>query len=1153
MSPARSLACLLGATCASLAALLLAHPTAHAETKTHWRIGTADGAGAEFTAGSVARLVYEVEAAPGPTAWRQDQASANTGAPAYTIRFALAVLPKVSPVLELDGFFTTMAPETGVVTVNGTEGRFQIRPRFGPATDYEQGNATTFSLLRIRAPIDRSLLRIGRNEIALSFTGITEKLTVNATVVENRIGTVSYDTVALVDQAAEAPAVAASVEPTLFFQRRGPGLVELTDVVVRHRRPFARGRVSLRVGAATVSTDLRASRAAFGEEVFALEVPAVDQPTPYTLEVELDGEVHRSSGEFRPARRWTLFATLQNHSDIGYTDYQPDVQELHNRNVDDVVRILDEHPQHKFVLESTWLAENFLSSREPGPREKLLRFAREGRVEISPFFLNLLTGLCTGEELYRSLYPAKQLQRAHGIPLRAASMTDVPTHSWFLPGLLADAGIGGLSIGSNQHRGQILLESPLAENSPFYWEGADGRKILVWYARVYGQLLRLLGDQGSPERLRRSLPQFMTRFVRDDYPLDSLLLYGLYGDNMEIRDGEVTLFRDWNQQYAYPRLIASTHAEYFDHVRASGARLPTYRGDGGAYWEDGAGSSAAETARNRETQRLLPPAEVAATLATLLAPSQQYPQSQFTTAWKDLLFYDEHTWGANRSITQPDRDIVRGQWMFKRAYADRANLSAHALWLGAMDRLVRHISVEGQTLFVFNSDAVARSSVIQTDLDPGTSLTDPSTGQSLKLRVVRRHDGFETVRFVVPDVPALGYRAFTLGRGRAAEASTNRNSWEISSRHYRLRVDPATGAIAELEDLALRRQLVDASAPFKLNQVVHVSGGEGTRVVNNNLAPEAELKLEGAGGAVLVRNTGDSLTVHTRAPHLPTIETTITLYDDLRRVDIVNRLVKEETRAKEAVYFAFPFDVGRPQLSVESQAGWVRPNEDQLPGAAREWFATQNAVVARGDGVAVVWASPDTPLVTLTDINRGRWVTDLPVSNAHIYAYAMNNYWVTNYKAAQSGEFQFRFSLTSAAAIDPVAASRFSADTRSPPLAFQMVNAGSNRVRPAQRALPLGHGAFFEIDAGHAQISAFKPAEDGDGFILRLREIGGSAGTVKLTSPWFPLLACQLTNALEDNTRALTVTDQRTVDLPIEPFRFATFRLRLGRNPELPP
>lgn len=1110
-----------------------------------WRIDLTERSPHPFAQASGAPVLYDVDGPDSARRWRQDQVAANENPPVYTVRFDLEKVPAEAPVLVLELFFTSMAPGTVVLKVNGTEGRFRISPGVGKPKNYEQANATTFSAQTVRAPIPSRLLARGRNEIGICFTDIPEKLKGDITAVESRIGTVSYESLALVSGGERPPAV--SVEPTIFFQRKEGGLVELVDVVVRHEAPFARGQVKLTVGGVLVESEVRGSSAAFGETTFQLAVPAVENAIPGVVECDLDGAVQRRDVQFRPAKRWTLFATLQNHSDIGYTDYQPGVQELHNRNVDDVLRVLDAHPRHKFVLESTWLAENYLRSRPAEQGRRLMEHARAGRLEVSPFYLNLLTGLCTGEELHRALYPAKRLQREHGLPMRAASMTDIPSHSWFLPGLLAEAGVDGLSIGSNQHRGQILMGSNLAETSPFYWEGADGRRVLVWYARVYGQLLRLVGDHGTTERLQRSLPQFMARFLRDDYPLDSLLLYGLYGDNMEVREGEVALFEEWNKTFAYPRIVASTHADYFEHVRATAKHdIPVYRGDGGAYWEDGAASSATETIRNRDSQRLLPAAEMVTALAHLFAPQENYPHASFEEAWRNVLFYDEHTWGANRSISQPDRDIVRGQWDFKQAYAERGHLAARALWLGGMNRLVRQISLEGQTLFVFNPDARTRSGVIEADLDPGVTLVDPLTGEAVPTAIVKRHDGFDTVRFVADDVPGIGYRSYTLRRGRAPDLPPSRSGWEIASRHYRVRLDPQTGAIVELEDLALGRQLADPASPYGLNQLIYVSGGEGTRVVNNNTSPEAVLTRTPASGAVLVRNTGDSIVVRSSAPNVPEIETTITVYDELQRVDIVNRVVKTETRAKEAVYFAFPFAVESPELACESQAGWVRPNRDQLPGAAREWFATQNVVVARGRDHVVAWASPDAPLCTLTEINRGLWLTDLPVTNAHVFSYAMNNYWVTNYKASQGGEMTFRYSITSERRLSEAEASRFSADTRYPLLPFQMVHTGSNRVKPVQRALPAGQGAFFEIDPAQVQVSAFKAAEDGDGYILRLREIAGRDGATRLVSPLFTLQSVHETDAVEENRRELAVESGRAVALPIGAHRYATFRLRLA-------
>ena len=42
------------------------------------------------------------------------------------------------------------------------------------------------------------------------------------------------------------------------------------------------------------------------------------------------------------------------------------------------------------------------------------------------------------------------------------------------------------------------------------------------------------------------------------------------------------------------------------------------------------------------------------------------------------------------------------------------------------------------------------------------------------------------------------------------------------------------------------------------------------------------------------------------------------------------------------------------------------------------------------------------------------WPRTLSLKRAHVFAYIMNNYWYTNYKASQGGRQVFRFSLTSA-------------------------------------------------------------------------------------------------------------------------------------------
>lgn len=1103
-----------------------------------WSIGQPDRSGDEFAAGAAPSLVYDTSASSPERDWRQRQEAAGQNPPVYRVRFRLEQAPASVPVLSLDLFFLGPAPASADLTVNGRRGSYRIQPAYGPDLDERQANIITHSRQSLRIPIDPSLLHAGDNEIAVAYSGS------NASVY--------YDAVSLLRTGAAGAELDGAVEPTIFYRRSGEALREVAEVVLHHRRPLGPASFSLRIGEFAVSRDLPDDGASFGERAVSLDVPALAAPAPYELTLRTQAGAHVWKGEFHPGKRWRIFAGLKIHNDIGYTDMQPHVQELDDRNTDAVIDLISRSPLYKFNFETGWLVENYLHARRPARVRELMRLARTGRVGINAMYLNLMTGLCTGEELYRSLYFSEGLHREYGIPLKFACLTDAPSHSWFVPTLLADAGVPGFANGSNQTRAPLLQNSRLNEDSPFYWEGPDGRRVMSWFARSYLQLDRLVGDHPSVEHLARTVPQFLARYRRGDYPVDAVLLYGLFTDNADLRDGDARVLEDWNRAYAFPKITPATDADYYAYLSEHFAgKLPTFRGDAGSYWEDGAGSSAAETAINRDTQRLLPAVETAAALATLFQPGEVYPAAEFREAWKNLLFYDEHTWGAHSSVSQPDRRFVTDQWEFKRAYAMRAHWAARDLMYRSFYRLVQNISLTGPTFFVFNPDVWARSGAVELELEPTRQLVDLATGAEVPVEEIGRKDGYRVLRLFAPKVPGLGYQAYGVRRVEtpAPPPETTSRGWSIESRYYRVVFDPRTGGISELYDKELGRNLVDRQAPYQMNELLYVSGGERSRILQDlaTLQPP-RLEVTGTEGSQVIENSGRRIRIRSAAPHVPWIETEVTVYDHLKRVDMVNRLRKEETRTKEAVYFAFPFAVSPPQLAYQIQNAWVRPNTDQLPGACRDWFTTQNLVVARDAGVAVAWATPDAPLITLTDINRGEWLKQLPVRNGWVFSYALNNYWFTNYRAAQGGELTFRYAVTSARTLAESELARFSAETRSPLIAYEYYDTGNVRLVPGARRMPAASGSFFQVDSSHAEWSAFKEAEDGNGYILRLRETTGQAGSARLTSPVFPLSAAWITNGVEQNQSSLPI-QAGSVEIPLKAKAYTTLRLQFGGKP----
>ncbi len=146
-----------------------------------------------------------------------------------------------------------------------------------------------------------------------------------------------------------------------------------------------------------------------------------------------------------------------------------------------------------------------------------------------------------------------------------------------------------------------------------------------------------------------------------------------------------------------------------------------------------------------------------------------------------------------------------------------------------------------------------------------------------------------------------------------------------------------------------------------------------------------------------------------------------------------------------------------------------------------------------GPDVGVAWCPLDTPLITLCDITIGRWLEQLPITNGTIFAYAMNNYWFTNYKAGQDGRFEFRYSITSDEVMDPVAATRHGWQAAGP-MRTLIVDAPA----PPGARLPQA-GSFCRLNVPNVMVTAFKRAEDGNGWIVRLLETGGKKTDATLT------------------------------------------------------
>ncbi len=147
-------------------------------------------------------------------------------------------------------------------------------------------------------------------------------------------------------------------------------------------------------------------------------------------------------------------------------------------------------------------------------------------------------------------------------------------------------------------------------------------------------------------------------------------------------------------------------------------------------------------------------------------------------------------------------------------------------------------------------------------------------------------------------------------------------------------------------------------------------------------------------------------------------------------------------RTKESAHVAFPFNVPQGVIRVDQGDALVEIERDQLPGSCRDFAGVQSAIDVSNGSLGVSLVSLDAPLIELGAItderqhDRGtRSWRERVVPGATLYAYLLNNYWHTNYKADQSGPMRFRFVLRPHGPFDARALRRLSDEQDYPLLA----------------------------------------------------------------------------------------------------------------------
>ena len=871
-------------------------------------------------------------------------------------------------------------------------------------------------------------------------------------------------------------------------------LVQPVEITVHHNYAEPTAAVLKIAGLDSVPIDLK-----LGRQIAKMSIPEVKQETSAKVVLEVDGKpVVTSELVLKPVRHWEMYFLPHSHVDIGYTHVQTEVEQAHWKYFEmavEIARKTAHYPpeaQYKWNTEVIWAVDSYLQQASEEKRNEFIEAVRQGRIHLDALYGNELTALCRPEELMRLTDRAQRIAKQYDLTIDTAMISDVPGYTWGIVPALAAGGIKYFSIGPNHvHRIGYTLDD--WGDRPFWWVSPSGQdKVLCWVA---GKAYSWFHNSRVGTLTRQTDPQpffdYLDELAQKGFAHDMVQVrYSIGGDNGP-PDAELSEFvRQWNEKYTWPRMIISTTSRMMrEFDRRYGDKLPEVRGDFTPYWEDGAGSSARETSISRTAAERLVQAEA---LWAMLRPKSEYPADDFYAAWRNIILYNEHTWGAHCSISQPESQFTLDQWAIKQAYAVDAEKQSNDLVDAALAE--RKSSGDAvKAVDVFNTTSWPRTELVRlpAGAESAGSLAKDSDGNPAPSQLVSIHRGGRRLLFLARDVPPMGAKRFFIESGQptATGNATGNAKLEgntLSNGKIRVEVDEASGQIKTLTCQGIPVNLAETESGLGLNSYAYVAGRDP-----KTSAPRGPVRIEPGETGPL---TASLAVISQEAPGCRRLMTIIRLTDGADHVDVFNMVDKEKVLTKEAVHFGFGFNVPDGVMRMDMPWSIVRPEIDQLPGACKNYFTVGRWVDVSNDDFGATWVTEDAPLVEVGGITvdvsspfePGAWIRKVDPTQT-FYSYVMNNYWETNYKASQEGPSMFRYSIRPHKKFDPAAAARFGIERSQPLIAV-----------PVAPNTPLTD-SLLTVEPKEVLITSLKPSLDQKALIIRLFNAGDKPASAKLT------------------------------------------------------
>ncbi|MGX6978154.1 glycoside hydrolase family 38 N-terminal domain-containing protein [Vagococcus elongatus] len=732
-----------------------------------------------------------------------------------------------------------------------------------------------------------------------------------------------------------------------------------------------------------------------------------------------------------------IFVIHHSHFDLGYTHHQELITEWQINYIDQAIALCKLSLKNKNVAPFRWTVEAtyplklWLDDASEDQISELKLLVKNKLISIAalPFHS---TPLNDAYLIKKMLETKKEIEKKIEMKITTAINHDINGQPWTFADQLIDSGVDFYLTGENIHFGAIPFKRPKA----FYWKSESDRKILSFLGEHYSLFSQFLNtNKRDVHLMKEGLENYLSHLEENDYDKNYIVLTATTPpllDNNPPDMSLLSLVTDFNKMFDEYKISFITPELLRDFLLKSERELEIKSGDWTDYWNFGAGSTPKELKANRDALKNLKYANFFEALCPV--DSEQYKRVK-EKALENSLVFNEHTWGAAESITEPFSRMTLSQQHKKATYAyDALAQSAFVL-----NRAVDNYFKQNMQLEKINSISFTNLSNFPITYVPSVAADLLATSPYLS--------SYKSNQYFENKTDNLLYGAsLTLQPYETNFVSVNEFKEPITknielpaggtliTKHYEIKFNEEVTEITEIKHKLTDKLLFKKEKYGFFDLVIETIDGKKDNPHRSTFFPR-DIELANFSVSVWNHNWHANRQVYCRQPELKIFEKNGSIVvtskesSDLENVNYFEKILTFDSNTGEinievsvqsssylkpiSHYVTIPTQLNEDwEMFFESADTIVALDEDQLGNVSKDWVTIGKSAAFKDAERGLYYGSKDAPLLQTNGFRFGKESIEIERSEKPLFlAWLYNNYWDTNFKSTDEGLNTYSFSI----------------------------------------------------------------------------------------------------------------------------------------------